>query len=49
VDLYRDYDTGKIENEYPPAELVEGVDYVMDDVMQADGTVRRTMIRKPRP
>lgn len=53
------YDNGYIEHALPPIELdedgnptrplVEGVDYVWDDVMQADGTSRRTMIRRPRP
>lgn len=49
MDIYRDHDTGKIENAYPPEELVEGVDYVWDNVMQTDGTVKRMMIRRPRP
>ena len=38
-----------IENAWPPTELEEGVDYVYDDVMQRDGTITRTIIRRPRP
>lgn len=45
----RDYDTGKIENADLPAELVEGVHYVWDDVMQPDGTTKRTMIVRQEP
>lgn len=48
-DFYHSYDPGVIENEYPPSELVEGIDFVYDDVMQADGTTKRMMIRRPRP
>lgn len=46
---YYDYDPGYIEHEYPPKELVEGVDYIYDNVMQADGTTQRMMIRRLRP
>jgi hypothetical protein len=38
-----------IEHAWPPEQLVEGVDYVYDDVMQADGSVKRVIIRRPRP
>lgn len=47
--MFPGYDTGIIEHAYLPPELVEGVDYVYDDVMQPDGTAKRTMIRRPRP
>jgi hypothetical protein len=40
---------GKIENAVFPSNPVEGVDYVYDDVMQADGSVKRTMIRRLQP
>lgn len=42
-------DEGLIEHAYPPEELVEGIDYVWDDVMQSDGSTRRVLIRRPRP
>ncbi len=55
----QNHDTGQIEHACPPIvydedgkphyDLVEGVDYVWDDVCQADGTIKQTMIRRPRP
>lgn len=55
----QNHDNGFIEHALPPIvldedgnptrPLVEGVDYVVDDVMQADGTVKPTVIRRPRP
>lgn len=47
IDPYLDCD--KIQNAYPASPPVEGVDYVYDDVMQADGSVRRMMIRACQP
>ena len=49
TDFYHDYNPQYIEHAYPATPLEEGVDYVWDDVMQADGTVKRMMIRRPRP
>lgn len=43
------YDNGEIEHARAATPLVEGVDYVYDDVMQSDGTSKRVMIRRPRP
>lgn len=53
------YDTGRIEHALPPTyldddgnpvlDLVEGVDYETHDVCQADGTMKTTIIRRPRP
>lgn len=53
------YDTGRIEHALPPVvfdedgnamfDLVEGVDYEVHDVCQADGTMKSTIIRRPRP
>lgn len=53
------YDTGRIEHALPPTfldedgnpvlDLVEGVDYEIHDVCQADGTMKSTVIRRPRP
>ena len=52
-------DFSYIEHALPPTELdedgkltrplVEGTDFVWDDVCQADGTVQQMMIRRPRP
>lgn len=43
------YDNGMIENAWPANPPEEGVDYIEDDVTQADGTTKRTIIRRPRP
>lgn len=43
------YDNGMIEHACPPEELEEGVDFVVDTVMDSDMQPHERVIRRPRP